>query len=79
MKSVYPFLYTEEQFERAAIIEYCGNLPRIEAEQLAREAVVQSLEVAPKERLILPNCLETLPQHMAPNRVEFLPPDWIAK
>jgi len=49
VKSVYPFLYTEEQFERAAIIEYCGNLPRIEAEQLAREAVVQSLEVIPPD------------------------------
>jgi hypothetical protein len=46
VRSTNPFRYNEEDFqERAAIIEYCGNLPRIEAEQLASEGVIQSLEV----------------------------------
>jgi hypothetical protein len=38
VRSVYPFRYSEEDFqERAAIIEYCGNETREAAEELAIE------------------------------------------
>ena len=45
MRSVYPFRYEQENFEeRAAIIEYCGNIPKEQAEHLAEEQCDDTLK-----------------------------------
>jgi hypothetical protein len=40
-----PQPWREEFEERAAIMEFCGNLPREKAEELALDDVIQRLKV----------------------------------
>lgn len=43
-KKQWPTEWREDYEERAAIIEYCGNVPRREAEKLAEQACREAFE-----------------------------------